>query len=80
MKGSGSANPLEGGKYDYKDERLFIPNWVMVDLQQVQATTLEAPSGDKQPSQWRTEWYFNENVSTNTPEVYSTSYLIRSGH
>ncbi len=69
------AHPLEGGQYHYEDEWPFLPNAVMVDIQTLHATTMDAPSGDKKPSEWLNEWYFNENVSSNTPEVYSLSYL-----
>jgi hypothetical protein len=72
------ARPLEGGTYHYEEEWPFVPNWVLLDLQRSQATTGEAPSGYKQPAEWWNEWYFNENVPSNTAEVYSPNYLIRS--
>jgi len=71
--------PLEGGKYNYEDEWPFIPNGLMVDMQQVQATTFDAPAGMKSILEGKTEWYFNEDVPANTPEVYSPNYLIQSG-
>jgi hypothetical protein len=67
------AQPLKGGKYEYEDEWPFIPNGVMVDMQKVRATTLEAPSVSAKPRQWRHEWYFNEAVSSNTPRTYRVS-------
>jgi hypothetical protein len=73
------TNPLPGGRYNYKDEWPFASNWVLVDMQQVKATTGEAPPGYKKPSQWQQEWYFNENVAINTPEVYSIGHLVQSG-
>jgi hypothetical protein len=51
----------------------------MVDMQQVQATTFDAPAGMKSILEGKTEWYFNEDVPANTPEVYSQSYLLKSG-
>jgi len=71
--------PLNGGKYNYEDEWPFIPNGLMVDLQQTQATTFDAPGGMKSILEGKTEWYFNEDIPTNTPEVYSPNYLIQSG-
>lgn len=70
--------PLAGGKYNYEDEWPFIPNTVIVDVQNTQATTLEAPTGEAQPGEWLTEWYFNEDVKENTAQVYSTNYLLQS--
>ncbi len=67
------AQPLKAGKYEYEDEWPFIPNGVMVDMQKVRATTLEAPSVSAKPRQWRHEWYFNEAVSSNTPRTYRVS-------
>jgi hypothetical protein len=71
--------PLEGGKYNYEDEWPFIPNGLMVDMQHVQATTFDAPAGMKSILEGKTEWYFNEDVPANTPEVYSPNYLLQSG-
>lgn len=73
------AKPIRGGTYNYEDEWPFTPNWLMVDIQRIHATTGDAPSGYKQSSEWRNEWYFNENVPINNPRIYSSSYLIRSG-
>jgi hypothetical protein len=72
------TNPLEGAQYNYQDERPFVSNWVLVDLQQGLATTGEAPSGQQQPSEWD-EWYFNENVASNTPEIYTVGSLLQRG-
>ncbi len=73
------ARPLAGGKYNYEDEWPFTSHWVLVDLQTGSATTGDSPPSYKQPSEWRTDWYFNESISNNTPEVYSPNYLTRSG-
>ncbi len=72
------ANPLVGAKYHYEDEWSFVPNTVLVNLQESSATTTSAPPGNKKPAEWQTDWYFNENVSSNTPEVYSSNYLLQS--
>ncbi len=74
------ARPLAGGKYNYEDEWPFTSHWALVDLQTGSATTGDSPPANKQPSEWRTEWYFNEPIPNNTPEVYSPNYLTRSGH
>jgi hypothetical protein len=71
------AKPLAGGKYNNEDEWPFAPNWLLVDLQHGTATTGDGPPGTKAPAEWAHEWYFNENVSINTPAVYSTNYLIQ---
>jgi hypothetical protein len=73
------ARPIKGGKYNYEDEWPFVSNWLMVDIQQIHATTGDSPSGHNKPSEWRNEWYFNEDVSVNAPEIYSPNYLIRGG-
>jgi len=73
------AKPLQGGKYSYADEQQFVPSWLLVDLQHGQATIGEAPSSAKKPAEWTGEWYFNEEVSINTPEVYSSNSLSQSG-
>jgi hypothetical protein len=73
------SKPLPGGKYNYEDEQQFVPNWLLVDLQQGQATIGESPSSAQKPSDWQNEWYFNEEVSNNTPEVYSINGLGQSG-
>jgi hypothetical protein len=70
--------PVEGGKYNYEDEWPFIPNGLMLDLQQVHATTFDAPPGTQKPAEWRTEWHFNENARFNSPDVYTPTYLLRS--
>jgi len=70
--------PLEGGKYNYEDEWPFIPNGLMVDMLRVQATTFDAPADMKSIVEGKTEWYFNEGVPTNTPEMYSPNYLLQS--
>jgi len=73
------TKPLPGGKYNYEDEHQFVPNWLLIDLQQGKATIGEAPSSAQRPSDWQNEWYFDEEVSNNTPEVYSTNGLVQSG-
>ena len=73
------AKPIDGAKYNYTEEQPFIPNWVLIDLQQVHATVINAPSGYKKPTEWQTEWYFNEAVSTNTPTLYSLQALQQVG-
>ena len=73
------ARPLKDAKYNYEEEQHFVPNWVLVDMLQNQATIGEAPSSKKKPADREDEWYFNEPVSINTAEGYSTSYLIQSG-
>ena len=70
--------PLDGGKYNYEDEWPFIPNTIVVDVQNTQATTIEAPSAEAKLGEWMTEWYFNENVKENGPQVYTTNYLLHS--
>ena len=70
--------PVEGGTYQAQEEWPFIPNGLMIDLQQEHATTFDAPPGKMQPFGWKTEWYFNTQAEQNTPDVYSTNYLIRS--
>ena len=70
--------PLEGGTYQTQEEWPFIPNGLMIDLHQEHATTFDAPSGKIAPFGWKTEWYFNTHAEQNTPDVYSTNYLIRS--
>ena len=73
------AQPLAGGKYQYTEEWPFMPNAVLVDLQNTHATIFEAPSSRAKAAQWQEEWYFNENIESNTPEVFSTNYLLKSG-
>ncbi len=73
------TTPLDGAKYNYTEEQPFIPNWVLLDLQQVHATVVDAPSGRKKPTAWQTEWYFNEAVSTNTPTLHSPQALQQGG-
>jgi hypothetical protein len=70
--------PVEGGTYQAQEEWPFIPNGLMIDLQQEHATTFDAPSGKMDPFGWKTEWYFNTHAEQNTADVYSTNYLIRS--
>ena len=64
---------------DADDEWLFIPNWVLIDLQQVRATAVEAPAETQQPIDGPDDWYFNENVRTNSPDVYTPDALMRMG-
>jgi len=70
--------PLDGGKYNYEDEWPFTPNGMMVDIQTVHSTKWDAPSGYTKPSEWLTEWYFNEDVEINTTKAYSINYLVES--
>jgi hypothetical protein len=72
------AKPLKGAKYDYEDEWPFTPNGLLADIQLTHATTFDAPSSHNESSKWVNEWYFNEDVSINTPEAYSVNYLIQS--
>jgi hypothetical protein len=71
------VKPLSGAKYNYEDEQQFVPNWVLVDLKNVQATIGESPSSAKKLSEWEGEWYFNEEVSDNVPDDYSPNALER---
>jgi hypothetical protein len=71
------SKPLSGAKYNYEDEQQFVPNWVLVDLKNVQATIGESPSSAKKPSEWTGEWYFNEQISDNTTDDYSPNALER---
>lgn len=73
------TKPLAGAKYNYEDEQQFVPSWVLVDLQQGQATIGESPASTQKPSDWQNEWYFNEEVSNNTSDTYSTGALMQSG-
>jgi hypothetical protein len=68
---------LPGANYNYTDEWLFVPNFVFLDVQKGLATAGEAPPGSRKPSEWKTEWYFNEPVSVNAPDVFSPSALNR---
>ena len=70
--------PVEGATHRAQEEWPFIPNGLMIDLQEERATTFDAPSGKMEPFGWKTEWYFNTDAKQNTPDVYSTNYLIRS--
>jgi len=82
-----SKKPYEGyptvprleAKYNYEDEWPFTPYIVMLDMQVVHATTVDAPSGYKKPTEWTNEWSFNEPGLYNTPRPYSISHLIESG-
>ena len=69
---------LPGGRYNYEDEWPYTPNGMMVDMQTVHATKWDAPSGYTKPSDWLTEWYFNEAVEINTEKAYSINYLVQS--
>jgi Protein of unknown function (DUF1329) len=73
------AQPLAGGKYHYDEEWPFMPTAVLVDVRNTHATIFESPSSRVQSSQWQEEWYFNEPVESNTAEMYSTNYLLKSG-
>lgn len=70
--------PLDGGKYNYEDEWPYTPNGMMLDVQTSHATKWDAPSSHVKPSEWITEWYFNEAVEINTTQAYSINYLIES--
>ena len=72
------TNPVDGGKYNYTDEWMFTPNWLLLDLQEVVGTAGENPVGNQPQAEWYNEWYFNEDVSSNQADIYSTNYLIRS--
>ncbi len=72
------TKPLPGGKYHYEDEWPFTPNGMMVDVQTAHATKWDAPSGHVRPTDWVTEWYFNEAVEINTEKAYTINYLIQS--
>lgn len=72
------VKPLPGAKYNYEDEWLFVPNFVLLDIKRGQATAGDAPPSSRKRTEWKTEWYFNEAVSINAPEVYSPSYLIQT--
>jgi hypothetical protein len=72
------TKPLKGGKYNYTDEWPFTPNGMMVDVQTAHATKWDAPSGHVKPSEWLTEWYFNEAVQINTVQAYSVNFLVQS--
>ncbi len=69
------ANPITGGKYNYEDEWPFAPNGVVIDIQAVRATVVDAPSTYKKPSQWQREWYFNEGGPLNHPRLHTLSHL-----
>jgi len=69
------VHPIAGGHYNYEDEQPFLPNWVMIDVQQVHASTMDAPSGLAKPSEWSQEWYFNEGGPLNDPQVHTLAYL-----
>ena len=71
------SNPLSGAKYNYEDEQQFVPNWVLIDLKNVQATIGESPASAKKPPDWTGEWYFNEQISDNTTDDYSPNALER---
>ncbi len=73
------ANPLAGAKYNYEDEWFFVPNSVLVNIQESSANITSAPPGNKKPAQWQPDWYFNENESGNVPDAYTVDYLTRSG-
>ena len=70
--------PVEGGTYQAHEEWPFIPNGLMIDLQEEHATIFDAPSGNIEPFGWKTEWYFNTHAEQNAPDIYSTNYLVRS--
>ncbi len=72
------ARPIRGGKYNYTDEWPFLPSGAVVDIQLSHFTTWDAPSSYVPPSEWKNEWYFNENVRINTPQTYTINYLIQS--
>jgi hypothetical protein len=73
------AKPLRDAKYDYEEEQHFVPNWVLVDMLQNQATIGEAPTSKKKAIDRENEWYFNEAVAEAAPDAYSTNFLLQSG-
>ena len=73
------AKPLRDGKYNYEEEQHFVPNWVLVDLIQNQATIGESPTSKKKAIDRENEWYFNEAVAEAAPDAYSTNFLLQSG-
>jgi hypothetical protein len=73
------AKPLKDGKYNYEEEQHFVPNWVLVDMIQNQATIGEAPTSKKKAADRENEWYFNEPVTEAAPDAYSTNFLLQSG-
>jgi len=74
------SNPLSGGRYNYQEEQLFVPNFVMVDFQKMLATVGEIPSTEQHPSEWEGEPYFNEaGVRGADPDSHTTNALMEMG-
>ena len=73
------TNPVQGAKYNYEDEWPFTPYFVMLDMQAVHGTAIDAPSGYRKPTEWTHEWSFNEPGMYDLPRTYSVSYLVEAG-
>ncbi|MGE0824776.1 MAG: DUF1329 domain-containing protein [Candidatus Binatia bacterium] len=73
------TNPLDGATYNYEDEWFFVPNTVLVNIREGSATVTSAPPSNQKPAEWQPDWYFNENVSGNTQDIYSPNYLLQGG-
>lgn len=74
------SNPLSGARYNYQEEQLFVPNFVMVDFQKMLATVGEIPSTEQHPSEWEGEPYFNEaEVRGADPDSHTTNALMEMG-
>ena len=69
------ATPLAGAKYHYTEEQPFASLGLLIDFQHDKIIAHEAPPSAKLPSEWKTEWYYNEDVASNTSSVHSTNYL-----
>ena len=74
------SNPLSGARYNYQEEQLFVPNFVMIDFQKMLATVGEIPSTQQPPSEWQGEPYFNEaGVRGADPDSHTTNALMEMG-
>ena len=74
------SNPVRGARYNYQEEQLFVPNFVMIDFQQMLATVGEIPSTEQRPSEWEGEPYFNEaKVKGVDPDSHTTNALMEMG-
>ncbi len=74
------SNPLKGARYNYQEEQLFVPNFVMIDFQKMLATVGEVPSTEQRPSEWEGEAYFNEaKVKGATSDSHTTNALMEMG-
>jgi hypothetical protein len=72
------TKPLEGAQYNYEDAWAFTPHGFIADVQVTHTTRWDAPSGYADPSDWTSEWYFNEATPINTASAFSVNHLIRS--